>query len=235
VKRDAAWPVLAAYGAVFVGGMEASRQLVQAVARQRAGGDEASVAAEATRFALSLPGLASVAGLEALLLAVAALVTAAATGDVVAQLRVGRGRAGASGYVVAVVGATALSAAGSAVADRAGVGPGPVMSAIADAVASGPALAVVSLAVVPGIAEELFFRGLMQTRLAATLGPWPAILVASAAFGGLHMDAVQGTVAFVVGVYLGWIAHHYGTIRPAIVAHVVNNAVFLVLALRGWR
>ncbi len=236
MKRTAAWPVLAAYALVFVGGIEGSQALVLAVGRTRAAGDAERVAAEATRFALSLPGLAAVAGLDAVLLTVAAVITAAAMGGgIAARLGLQRGRASGAGVAVAVVGAVALSAAGSAVADVAGVGQGPVMAAIADAVASGPVLALLALAVVPGFAEELFFRGLMQTRLATALGPWPAIAVSAAAFGALHLDAVQGSVAFVVGLWLGWVRLRYASLWPAIAAHVVNNAVFVGLALRSGR
>lgn len=232
MRRAPAWPVLVAYAVVFVGGLVGSQALVLAVARQRAAGDAARVAAEATRFALSLPGLAAVAGLDAALLTVAAVITAAA-GGVIAQLGLRRGRASVGGVAAAVVGATGLSAAGSAVADLAGLGQGPVMNAITDAVASGPALAVVALAVVPGLAEELFFRGLMQTRLATALGPWAGILVTSAAFGALHVDPVQGTVAFAVGVWLGWVTQRFESILPAMAAHVANNALFVGLAVRG--
>lgn len=236
MKRAAAWPVLAAYAIVFVGGIEGSQALVLAVGRHRAGGDAERVAAEATRFALSLPGLAAVAGLDAALLTVAAVITAAVGGEMIApQLGLQRGRAGVAGVAVAVVGAVGLSAGGSAVADGVGVGQGPVMNAIADAVASGPALALLALAVVPGFAEELFFRGLMQTRLATALGPWPAIAVTAAAFGALHLDPVQGSLAFVVGLWLGWVTQRYASLWPAIAAHVVNNAVFVGLALQSNR
>jgi membrane protease YdiL (CAAX protease family) len=235
VKHVAAWPALAAYAVVFVGGIQGSQALVLAVARQRAAGDAERVAAEATRFALSLPGLAAVAGLDAALLTLAAVVTASLSGVTFAHLGLQRGRASAAAVATAIVGAVALSAACSETADLAGLGQGPVMNAIADAVSTGPALAMVALAVVPGFAEELFFRGLMQTRLANALGPWPAIVVASAAFGALHLDPVQGTVAFVVGMWLGWVTQRYESLWPAIAAHVVNNAVFLGLALRSAR
>jgi membrane protease YdiL (CAAX protease family) len=235
VKRAAAWPALAAYAVVFVGGIEGSQALVLAIARQRAAGDPERVAAEATRFALSLPGLAAVAGLDAVLLTLAAVVTAGLSGGMLAQLGLQRGRTSVTAVVTAIVGAVALSAAGSETADLAGLGQGPVMNAIADAVSTGPALAMVALAIAPGFAEELFFRGLMQTRLQGALGSWPAIVVASAAFGALHLDAVQGTVAFAVGLWLGWVTQRYGSLWPAIAAHVVNNAVFIGLALRAGR
>ncbi len=235
MRRDAAWPVLAAYAIVFVGGIEGSQALVLAVGSRRAGGDAERVAAEATRFALSLPGLAAVAVLNAVLLTVAAVITAALAGGIAAQLGWQRGRASVAGVAVAVVGAVALSAAGSAIADAAGVGQGPVMNAIADAVASGPSLALLALALVPGFAEELFFRGLVQTRLATALGPWPAIAVTAAAFGALHLDLVQGCLAFVVGLWLGWVRQRYASLWPAVAAHVVNNAVFVGLALRSGR
>jgi membrane protease YdiL (CAAX protease family) len=108
------------------------------------------------------------------------------------------------------------------------------MDQIAHALASaGPSrlpLLVAAIAIAPGIAEETFFRGLLQTRLAAVWGRWPAIALAAAAFGVIHLDPVQGAVAFLAGLYLGWIAERFDSIRPSIAAHATNNALFVALA-----
>jgi hypothetical protein len=77
-------------------------------------------------------------------------------------------------------------------------------------------------------AEELFFRGFMQTRLRARLHPWPAIGVTALAFGLMHLDPVHGAFALAVGLYLGWLTELAGSIRPAIAAHAANNLLSLV-------
>lgn len=87
-------------------------------------------------------------------------------------------------------------------------------------------LLVLSLASACG--EEIFFRGLLQRGLVRRLGAPAAIAVASVAFGAAHGDWIHGGAAALLGVFLGAIAHGAGSIRPAITAHAVNNAVALL-------
>ena len=98
--------------------------------------------------------------------------------------------------------------------------------------ASGGMLALLTIAVAlgPGLAEELFFRGYMQTRLVRRYGPALALAVTAACFGLLHFDLVHTPVAAVLGVFLGWATERTGTIVPAMVAHVVNNLVAVLTA-----
>jgi membrane protease YdiL (CAAX protease family) len=71
--------------------------------------------------------------------------------------------------------------------------------------------------------EEMLFRGYIQTGLAGRLGPARGVLAASILFGAAHMDAVQGPMAVLLGLYLGFVTEWTGSIRPAIACHVVNN------------
>ncbi len=238
MKRAPAWPVFVAYVIAFALCLAASQELVLTVARWRAAGNPARVSAEATRFALSLPGLASVATLDAVVLLVVAVAAARlmdAGATLAMRLSLGASRATPLGFAASALGVTGLSLACGAMSDLLGVGQGPVMRAIEDALAESagpawPAVALLTLAVVPGVAEETFFRGLLQTRLTPALGRWPALVAAAACFGALHLDPVQGVLAFIVGLLLGWIALRFESIRPAALAHVTNNALFVVLA-----
>jgi membrane protease YdiL (CAAX protease family) len=238
VKRGRAWPVFVAYVTAFALCLAASQELVLAVARSRAAGDAARLTAEASRFALSMSGLCAVAAVDAAVLLALALATCRLMdrgAPVAKQLAFETSRATPVGLAAAALGVTGLSLACGAMTDALGVGQGPVMRAIEDALAGsgGPlwlGVAILALAVVPGVAEETFFRGLMQTRLTAALGRWPAIVAAAACFGALHLDLVQGVLAFLVGLLLGWIASRFESVRTAALAHVTNNAVFVVLA-----
>jgi membrane protease YdiL (CAAX protease family) len=94
--------------------------------------------------------------------------------------------------------------------------------------------AVVVLGLMAGAAEEVFFRGYMQTRLRLAWRAGPAILATSVAFGLLHMEWLHAAMAFVLGLYLGVLTERTGSALPAIVCHVVNNSVFTVVtALTG--
>jgi membrane protease YdiL (CAAX protease family) len=227
-RGASAWPVLAAYGVAFAACLVAGQQLVLALARHWC--------MEASQLALSLRGLAMVAGVEgAILIAIASLT--ARWMDPPAKLGLGASRASAIGLVASVVAVSGLSFAGGALVDALGVDAGPVAHGLEEALEraspAGTVAAIVALALVPGFAEETFFRGLMQTRLAAAWGRWPGILAAAACFGAFHLDVVQGALALVVGVLLGWIASRFESIRPAALAHAINNALFVALAHFG--
>lgn len=85
-----------------------------------------------------------------------------------------------------------------------------------------------------GVAEELFFRGYMQTRLVERFGVATGIVLTSLAFAFVHFDLVHSTFAFFVGLYIGWLAEASGGIVLPIVAHVGNNFVaFVATRLAG--
>jgi membrane protease YdiL (CAAX protease family) len=103
---------------------------------------------------------------------------------------------------------------------------------------SGPDLvaAVMVLGVVAGAAEEIFFRGYMQSRLREHWHRGLAVVVTSASFAALHVDvsAVHMALAFVLGLYLGFVAEMTGSALPCIVCHVVNNIVYVVQTALGF-
>jgi len=68
------------------------------------------------------------------------------------------------------------------------------------------ALALLSFALVPGVAEELLCRGLLQRGLEVRYGATAAIVLASLFFGAIHLDPIYSCVAAVLGLYLGGIA-----------------------------
>jgi membrane protease YdiL (CAAX protease family) len=85
------------------------------------------------------------------------------------------------------------------------------------------AAALLTIGLISGAAEEMFFRGFVQTRLTVRWGSAVAVLVTSAAFGIFHIEPLYILVAFILGLYLGWMTEVSGSIIPAIVAHVLNN------------
>ncbi len=79
-------------------------------------------------------------------------------------------------------------------------------------------------AIAPGFAEELTFRGLLQTRLVERWGVSTGVMVTALMFGMWHLDFRQGLMAMTMGVWLGWCAQlHQSTVNVAL-AHVLNNA-----------
>jgi membrane protease YdiL (CAAX protease family) len=201
MQGSRAWPALAAFLAAFV--------LVQTV---RVPDVMAAALVSSSVFGLVAAGGAILA-----------------EHGLVGPLRLGRSRATPGGFAAAVVGTVGLSVFLGEGADLLGLGKEGKLDRIASALAHlAPAqvlMALASLAVVPAIAEEALFRGLVQTRLVASWGRWAGIASSAAAFGIIHFDPVQGTVAFAAGLLLGWVVERFGSIRPTIAAHMANNAL----------
>jgi membrane protease YdiL (CAAX protease family) len=103
--------------------------------------------------------------------------------------------------------------------------------------ATGPDLfgAVLVVGLVAGVSEEIFFRGFMLTRLREHWGAPRAIVVSATCFGVLHIDpnGVHMALAFVMGLYLGFVVERTGSTLPAIVCHVVNNVVYTLQTALG--
>jgi membrane protease YdiL (CAAX protease family) len=84
-------------------------------------------------------------------------------------------------------------------------------------------LALLGLGLAPGVAEELLCRGLVQRGLAPSVGGVAAVALAALFFGAMHVDPVHAGFAAVLGLYLGFVSHLAGSVRPAIACHAVNN------------
>jgi membrane protease YdiL (CAAX protease family) len=102
---------------------------------------------------------------------------------------------------------------------------------------TGPDLfaAVIVLGLVAGAAEEIFFRGYMQSRLREHWPPAAAILATSASFAALHVDvsSVHMVLAFALGIYLGFVAEATGSALPCIVCHILNNVIYTLQTALG--
>jgi uncharacterized protein len=238
LPRPPIWPVLAAFVAAVVLLYVATTALVFGIAMSRTGPHPTELAEEAMRFALSATGVMLCALLSAAVLATVAITCARLeTPRVGMRLRIGRSRARRAGFAFAVFGMIGLNVASAAICDLAGVHSQGAVAAIAHALQRPTPirfiLAIATIAIAPGVAEELFFRGLVQTRLVTRWGRWPSIFATAFGFGFVHLDLLQGAVALVAGLFLGWVVEIFDGIRPAVAAHAINNAVFVAVASFG--
>ncbi|WP_375761326.1 lysostaphin resistance A-like protein [Corallococcus exercitus] len=83
---------------------------------------------------------------------------------------------------------------------------------------------------VAGTAEELFFRGYVQTRLVERWGSWAGIAGAATLFGFLHLDPIHSPMALMMGLFLGWLAKRTGSLRLPIFVHILNNLTSFLLS-----
>ncbi len=152
------------------------------------------------------------------------------------RFRLCRGRTSARLVIAAVVGTLALGQALDCALGLSGLQDYGALADLRRVIGGigGESLVrtLLVIALVAGIAEELFFRGYIQTRLSQRFRPSTAVLITSALFGLLHLDLVHSPLAFVLGIWLGTVAERSGSLFPSMTAHVVNNAV-VTLATAG--
>ncbi|WP_172196721.1 CPBP family intramembrane glutamic endopeptidase [Niveibacterium sp. COAC-50] len=77
------------------------------------------------------------------------------------------------------------------------------------------------------VAEEAFFRGLIQRGLATTIGVAPALAIASLLFGLAHLAGgpLYAAIAAFAGLGYGWAYQRSARIEAAILCHFALNAV----------
>jgi len=85
------------------------------------------------------------------------------------------------------------------------------------------------LALTPAICEEFLFRGYVQRQAERSLGALHGVLFSGIVFGLYHLRLTQALALSVLGIYLAWITWRSGSILPAILVHLVNNALAAVL------
>ncbi len=86
------------------------------------------------------------------------------------------------------------------------------------------------LAVLPGVAEELFFRGVLQRLfIQITKRPWVGIIITAVIFSALHGQFLGFIPRVVLGIVLGALFWFSGSLWPGILAHFIYNGLQIVL------
>lgn len=93
-----------------------------------------------------------------------------------------------------------------------------------EVLALGPALAGLCGALLLAPAEEVFWRGFLQHRLAAWIRPWPGALVAAALYAGFYwvlVGPLAGAAAGATGLACAVLALRSGSLVPGVVCHAL--------------
>jgi membrane protease YdiL (CAAX protease family)/tetratricopeptide (TPR) repeat protein len=77
----------------------------------------------------------------------------------------------------------------------------------------------------PGIGEELFFRGFLGRGLVARYGPVRGVLLTSLLFGAMHIDPVQACYTFVLGIGLHMVYLTTKSLSGPMLLHTLYNVV----------
>ncbi len=91
-------------------------------------------------------------------------------------------------------------------------------------------LGFVVIAVIPGIGEELLFRGLLQNKLKQVFGNVHiAIWTAAIIFSAIHFQFYGFAPRMLLGAIFGYLYHWSGNLSYAMLAHFVNNGFTVLL------
>jgi sodium transport system permease protein len=89
--------------------------------------------------------------------------------------------------------------------------------------------AILLMALLPAICEELAFRGFILSGLRHLGHKWRAIALSSIMFGVTHTVLQQSLITSVVGAVSAYLVVQSGSIFPAILFHLTHNATTLIV------
>ena len=132
-------------------------------------------------------------------------------------------------WILASLGASSLA---SRVIDVSQSSYGQDLSdALASATLPVAVLFVVLGSLLPGITEELVFRGFFQQRLQRRYSGWLSVGLTGVLFAVFHADPLYILAILPLGIWLSFLSWKVDGIVPGMVCHWVNNAVaFSILA-----
>lgn len=103
-----------------------------------------------------------------------------------------------------------------------------VSSSITQEVSSGLMIVMISTALLPGIVEELIFRGIIYSGMRKA-NPIKGILFCALFFGMAHMNFQQFCYAFVLGIILGILLEATDSLFAPMLLHATFNGTSLLL------
>lgn len=95
-----------------------------------------------------------------------------------------------------------------------------------------PVTALLILALLPAVCEELLFRGFLLGGLRSSTGKWPAIVASAAVFGVFHFFVFRFAVTAGLGVILAYLCWQSRSILPAMVTHALHNTLGVLSVIR---
>lgn len=95
---------------------------------------------------------------------------------------------------------------------------------------------IVSIALIPGIFEEIFFRGMVQGTLETALSKRDAWIVQAIVFAIAHINPIGFfTYLLLLGLYFGWLRNRSNSIIPGMIAHFSHNLLCVLAGHYHWK
>lgn len=104
----------------------------------------------------------------------------------------------------------------------------PQLEQLVDTSELAPTLVIVAM--LPALAEELVFRGVLARALARRFGSVIAIVASAALFAVYHLEPLQMIPTFLLGLAFAQIAVRADSALPTMLGHATNNAVVIALS-----
>ena len=96
-----------------------------------------------------------------------------------------------------------------------------------------PLMIIACVAVVPAVAEELLFRGLVLQAFRRGLGDRAAVVLSAVLFAVFHLSLHRFFPQAALGVLLALLVLRTGSLWTAVIAHGLHNAILVGWALSG--
>ena len=92
-------------------------------------------------------------------------------------------------------------------------------------------VAIAMIAALPGICEELLFRGFLLRGMRRQLPAPAAVALTGLLFGAFHLDPYRFLPTSLLGILFGCMVIRTGSILPGMIAHAANNTIALTLSM----
>lgn len=89
-------------------------------------------------------------------------------------------------------------------------------------------------AFLPGLCEELLFRGAFFGLWRTKSSAWGAVVVTALAFGLFHLSVFRFFPTFALGLILGVLRVRSGSVVPGMLAHTLNNSFGMLAVSFAW-
>ncbi len=99
------------------------------------------------------------------------------------------------------------------------------------AVGENDPIGLITVMLAAPIAEELGFRGVLLKRSRQTFGIVGCIILNAILFGIMHLNPLQSIYVLPMAVSFTYIAIKYNSVVPAILSHIINNSVGMMLPM----
>lgn len=92
------------------------------------------------------------------------------------------------------------------------------------------AVTLLLVSILPGVCEELLFRGFLLHGLRKKLSTASAIILVGILFGAFHLDPYRFFPVTLLGILFGYMVVRTGSILTGMVAHSTNNAIAMLIS-----